>query len=278
MALLQCALALKWFRQSQVGGNEDGMVSRIGLQHWRSRMHFMRLVLANAALCFFATCAMAQEAGPVDTKPADAKVAEVASTEEVKGDAKQSDASHDEHGHGHEIDPTHANMSDVGEDPAEFRADKAIATLIVFGALLALLTAFAWKPIAAGLEKRERTILTNIKNAEQASKDAAAKLVEYETKLAAAAQEAQRIVADARKDAEAAGQRLLTAAQEEAARQRDRAVAEIDSAKRVALNELAERSTDVAMTLASRIVGREVKAGDHQGMIQDMLNQMPSKN
>lgn len=263
--------------QNRVGGHEVGLVSRIGSQHWRSRMHFMRLVLANATLCFFAACAVAQDAGSADNKPADAKVAEVASTEEVKGDAKQAEASHDD-GHGHEIDPTHANMSDVGEDPAEFRADKALATLVVFGALLALLTAFAWKPIAAGLEKRERTILTNIKNAEQASKDAAAKLVQYEAKLAAAAQEAQQIVADARKDAEAAGQRLLTAAQEEAARQRDRAVADIDSAKRVALNEIAERSTDIAMTLASRVVGREVKAGDHQSMIQDMLNQMPSKN
>ena len=177
-----------------------------------------------------------------------------------------------------EIDPTHSNMTDVGEDPAEWRSEKAIATLIVFGLLLLGLTAVAWKPIAEGLEKRERSIAANIRNAEQASKDAAAKLVEYEAKLAAAAQEAQRIVAEARKDAEVAGQHLLTSAQEEAARQRDRAVADIESAKRVALNELAQQSTEVAMTLAQRIVGREVKASDHQGMIQDMLKQLPSNN
>ncbi len=241
-------------------------------------MHLMRLVLAIAALSVFSVSAIAQDDGAGKAAPK----AEVSDSAEVKAAGKEpADAAkgHDDHGHGeHEIDPTHSNMTDVGEDPAEWRADKAIATLIVFGVLLALLSAFAWKPIAAGLEKRERTILANIKNAEQAAKDAAAKLVEYEAKLSAAAQEAQQIVAEARKDAEAAGQRLLAAAQEEAARQRDRAVADIDSAKRVALNELAERSTDVAMTLASRIVGREVKAGDHQGMIQDMLKQMPSKN
>ena len=241
-------------------------------------MHLMRFMLANVALCLLGTVSFAQDATPAAAESA--KVAEVTSSEEIKDVKKE--AAHDDHGdHGHgehEIDPTHANMSDVGEDPSELRTDKAIATLIVFGALVALLGAFAWKPIAEGLEKRERTILSNIKNAEQAAKDATAKLAEYEAKLAAAAQEAQQIVADARKDAEAAGQRLLASAQEEATRQRDRAVADIDSAKRVALNELAERSTDVAMTLASRIVGREVKAGDHQGMIQDMLKQMPSKN
>jgi F-type H+-transporting ATPase subunit b len=205
-----------------------------------------------------------------------------AQDDKVKAEASKvaevaSDEKHDEHAE-HEIDPTHSNMTDVGEDPAEWRSEKAIATLIVFGLLLLGLTAVAWKPIAEGLEKRERSIAANIKNAEQASKDAAAKLVEYEAKLASAAQEAQQIVADARKDAEAAGQRLLASAQEEAARQRDRAVADIESAKRVALNELAQQSTEVAMTLAQRIVGREVKAGDHQGMIQDMLKQLPSNN
>ncbi len=227
----------------------------------------LRLIslFASAALAMFAFTLV----GPAQDKKPDAEVAKEA---EVTPTSKQ--AGHNSH----EIDPTHANMTDVGEDPAEWRSEKAIATLIVFGLLLLGLTAFAWKPIAEGLEKREKSIAANIANAEKASKDAAAKLVEYEAKLAAAAQEAQQIVADARKDAEAAGQRLLTSAQEEAARQRDRAVADIESAKRVALNELAQQSTEVAMTLAQRIVGREVKAGDHQGMIQDMLKQLPSKN
>ncbi len=150
--------------------------------------------------------------GAQDSKAEVAKEADIAS-------AAKSDQKHDDHGHGeHEIDPTHSNMTDVGESPAEWRSEKAIATLIVFALLLMGLTTFAWKPIAEGLEKRERSIAANIKNAEQASKDAASKLVEYEAKLAAAAQEAQQIVADARKDAEAAGQRLLVSAQEEAAR------------------------------------------------------------
>jgi len=225
--------------------------------------------LAVIALAFLVSSLSvnAQDGKAEATKEADVAPA-------VKSDSKHDDTEHAKH----EIDPTHSNMTDVGESPAEWRSEKAIATLIVFGLLLVGLTTFAWKPIAAGLEKRERSIAANIKNAEQASKDAAAKLVEYEAKLAAAAQEAQQIVADARKDAEAAGQRLLVSAQEEAARQRDRAIADIESAKRVALNELAQQSTEVAMTLAQRIVGREVKAGDHQGMIQDMLKQLPSNN
>lgn len=199
-----------------------------------------------------------------------AEEAEVKSEQQVAGS----------HGndHGHEYDPTHVNMSDNAENPAEWRGEKAIATLIVFGCLLAGLSAVAWKPIREGLEKREKSIANNIANAESASQQAMQKLREYEARLSSAAVEAQQIIAGARKDAEAAGQRLITSAQEEAARQRERAVADIESAKAQALNEIAGKSTDLAMSLASRIVGREVNPSDHQSMIQDMLSKLPSRN
>jgi F-type H+-transporting ATPase subunit b len=178
----------------------------------------------------------------------------------------------------HTKDPTTGNMTDMAEDPSEWRSEKAIATLIVFGCLLGGLMLVAWKPIKDGLDKREQMIADNIANAEKSSQVALAKLKEYEAKLTSANSEAQQILTDARKDAEATGQRLIAAAQEEAARQRERAVAEIESAKTVALNELAQKSTDVAMTLAGRIIGREVRADDHQSMIQEMLAKLPSKN
>lgn len=182
------------------------------------------------------------------------------------------------HGHGHDFDPTHMNLSDRAEDPSEWRSDMAIASLIIFTLLLTGLATVAWKPISEGLQKREKTIANNIANAERASQEAMAKLREYEAKMAAATTEAQKILADARKDAEAAGQRLISQAQEEAARQRQRAVAEIDSAKSVALSELAEKSTDIAMSLAGRVIGREIRPEDHQSMIQDMLAKLPSNN
>lgn len=196
--------------------------------------------------------------------------------EEQGGD---SHAEEHEAGHGeHELDPSHMNLSDSGEDAASWRTDKAIASLIVFGLLLLGLNAVAWKPISEGLAKREKTIASNIANAEQASKEAMEKLASYESKIASANEEAQKILADARKDAEASGQRLVAAAQEEAAKQRERAVVEIETAKQVALGELSEKSTDMAISLAKRIVGREVNPSDHQNLIQDMLSNLPSRN
>jgi F-type H+-transporting ATPase subunit b len=207
-------------------------------------------------------------------------VAEVADSAAV-ADAHSASSGHsDKHSdaHGQHFDPTHANLSDSAEDPAEWRSDLAIASLIIFGCLLAGLSMFAWKPISTGLERREKSIANNIANAERASQEAMSKLREYEAKLAAASAEAQQIVSDARKDAESVGQRLVEASQEEAAKLRDRAVADIESAKSAALSELAQKSTDLAVTLAGRVIGREVKASDHQSLIQDMLSKLPSRN
>lgn len=178
----------------------------------------------------------------------------------------------------HDNDPTHGNLSDARWEIVDFRTDIAFFTAVVFLLLLAGLYATAWKPIMGGLEKRERRIAENIAQAEQASEQASQKLAEYEQQLAAAQEEAQQIVAEARKDAEAAGQKLIASAQEESVRLKERATQDIESAKRVALGELAHQSSDVAMSLAKRVVGREVKAEDHQGLIQEMLSKLPSNN
>ena len=86
------------------------------------------------------------------------------------------------------------------------------------------------------------------------------------------------MIASARKDAESAGQRILAEAQQEASRQKDRALADIESAKVAALSELGARSTDIAFSLARGVVGRELKQADHQQLIQESLKGMASRN
>ncbi|MCR9296190.1 MAG: F0F1 ATP synthase subunit B [bacterium] len=241
--------------------------------------------MAIALCCFAFNLCLAQQSesgsGAVD--------AEISESTDAAEESHASEDHADEHGaaHGgehdlehqlHQSDPTHGNISDATMELVSFRSDKALFSAIVFLLLLAGLYFTAWKPILEGLEKRERHIADNILHAEQASQSADAKLAEYEAKLASASEEAQLIVAEARKDAEATGQKLIASAQEESARIRERATADIESAKRVALGELADESAEVAMALAKRIVGREVKAEDHQGLIQEMLAKLPSNN
>jgi F-type H+-transporting ATPase subunit b len=181
-------------------------------------------------------------------------------------------------GHHEDMDLTHANAAADMEVPNSIRADKTLFSLVVFGLLLVGLYLLAWKPITEGLGKREADINGLIAKTQKASEEAADKLKQYELQLQTAAQEAQNVIAQARRDGEASAQRIIAEAQNEAIRRRDQAIAEIDSAKRAAISDLSNKSTDLAFSLAKRIVGRELRKEDHQQLIQDVLNQLPSKN
>ena len=181
-----------------------------------------------------------------------------------------------ESGHHDPYDRNHANASRSIASPDEFKADAAIATLVIFLLLMAVLTKVAWKPIAHGLEAREKGILDKIEQARLAAEKATEQLQQYEAKLAAATQEAQQIVGEARKTAETAKEKILADAQALAQREREKAVADISTAKNQALREIAEKSVDTAIGLARNIIRREVRPGDHEQLIQDALKQFPN--
>ena len=175
-------------------------------------------------------------------------------------------------------DPTHANASSEMANPLELRTDFAIFSLLVFLALLAVLYALAWKPLMKGLDLREKLISGQVEEARAASEQAAAKLKEYETKLAEAAVQAQDMVVQAKRDAEHVAERIKTEAQSNAERLLDRARSEIETAKQSALSELSLKSTDIAFGLARKVIGRELKTSDHEQLIKDALGRLPSGN
>jgi F-type H+-transporting ATPase subunit b len=188
------------------------------------------------------------------------------------------EAAHHDAGHHDPHDLAHGDGSSQLKAPLELRFDLAIATLIIFLLLAAILAKFAWAPIAAGLEKREQTIAKQIADAEHASAMAAKQLQEYERKLAAATEEARAIVGQARQDALTAKDRIVAEAQAAAAKERDRAVADITTAKNQALQEIAQKSVSTAISLASNIIRREVKPEDHDKLIHESLQKFSSLN
>ncbi len=209
------------------------------------------------------------------------------SDEEGSDDAGADDATA-----GHETpdqegdDGAHHDLTDLGHqnatpaiaDPSEIKSDLAIWTVVVFLCLLTLLGKFAWGPIMDGLDRREASIATAIDEAKQAAAKGAEQLKEYEAKLAAVGDETREILAQARKDAEAAGERIVAEAQEAAGRERDKAIADISAAKNSALQDITERSVDLAVSMAGRMIQRQMTPGDRAGLIREALDQLPNQN
>ena len=94
--------------------------------------------------------------------------------------------------------------------------DLALWTAVVFLCLLAILWKFAWGPLAAALDRRERGIADQIAEAEAANQKAKDVLADYQQKLADAKDEVRGILDQGRRDAEKLGRELLDKAKEEA--------------------------------------------------------------
>jgi F-type H+-transporting ATPase subunit b len=163
-------------------------------------------------------------------------------------------------------------------NPLTFDPDLAWFTLVVFVLLLLILTKFAWKPLMAGLDQRERTMANMIDEAKRNHEEAAQKLLAYEQKLATAAAEAHEVLVQARRDAATAGEKMLEAARADANRERLRALADIETAKNTAVQQIAEQSANLAFALARKLIHKELRPEDHTALIRESLEQFPSEN
>lgn len=181
-----------------------------------------------------------------------------------------------EHHDGYDL--SHQNAGPKLEDPSEFKSDLAIWTFVVFLCLLGLLLKFAWRPIIDGLEKRERSIAAMVEDARQSADRAAETLRQYEARLAAAGDEARGMMAQAKREADAAREQIVAQAQAAAQRERQRAVADIEQAKNSALQEMTQKSVELAVLMAGQMVRRELTREDHSRLIREALDQLPNRN
>ena len=193
------------------------------------------------------------------------------------GDDGHGDSHGGGHGHGHGHDESnlvHGNASTGLKDILEFKPDLAVFSLLVFTLLVLALWKFAFGPIISGLNAREQNIQSQIATAKEAAGKAEAMLADYEAKLANAANEANEIVAEGRRDAETTRDRIVAEAEEAAQREKERAINEIEIAKNAALQAVAEQATDMAVGLAGDIIGSELDRDDHEQLIQQALSNL----
>lgn len=160
----------------------------------------------------------------------------------------------------------------------QFDAGSAIVNIAIFLIVLVVLSKFVWPVILNGLEQRDQKIRAELEGAHQANSDAKSLLASYQTQLAEASNQVQKMLADAKQSSEKERQRIVAEAREEAETHRKRTLADIDQAKKVAISELAEKTADMAISAARQIVSRELKADDHADLIRQSLEQLPSKN
>jgi F-type H+-transporting ATPase subunit b len=155
--------------------------------------------------------------------------------------------------------------------PSAMKADLALWTAVVFLCVLAILARFAWKPLMAGLDKREQGIADQIAQAEAANQQAKELLAEHQRKLAAAGDEVRALLEQGRRQSEQLGRELMDKAKQDAKAEQERALRQIDAAADAAMGKLADQSAALAVELAGKIVRAELKPRDHAQLIEQAV-------
>ncbi len=147
-----------------------------------------------------------------------------------------------------------------------------------FVILMFLLKHFAWGPISDILKKREDKIANDLDSAEQSRIKAAKMEQEREQQLLASRSDAADIIKNAKESGELSRQNILKDTQEEVARLKSKAQADITLERDSALNSVKDDVADLSLQIAAKILNKELSPEMHESLINQYIEGLGSSN
>lgn len=144
--------------------------------------------------------------------------------------------------------------------------------------LYLVLRKILFHPIKNMIDSRQKEIDDMYESAEK-DRDAAKEMREsYEQKLESATEESEEILRSAQRRALLREEEILKQAEEEARRTRERAEEQIALEKRQAMNDIKDEVSVIAIAIAEAVVARDVKADEHEKLIDGFIDTMGDRN
>jgi F-type H+-transporting ATPase subunit b len=157
----------------------------------------------------------------------------------------------------------------VQPDPGLF-----IWTILTFLVLLGLLAKFAWRPLLKALEARQEAIKKSLEDADRAKEELARMQQESAKILDQARVEADSILSRTRSDADRLREELKVRAKEEADTMIRNAEQQIQLQTRQALQQIRNEVGDIAVTIASKLLERNLNNEDNDRLVRETLRQL----
>jgi len=149
-----------------------------------------------------------------------------------------------------------------------------IAQLLNLFIQVMLIKKFLFKPIRNVLQKRKEMADAEIAEATKAKEEAESLKNEYEASMKTARDKANEIVATAQKAATQQSEEIIKEANAQAISIKSKAERDIEQERRKAVNEIKDEIGDMAMEIAGKVIERELKASDHEKLIDDFINKV----
>ncbi|MGC8643599.1 MAG: F0F1 ATP synthase subunit B [Isosphaeraceae bacterium] len=161
-------------------------------------------------------------------------------------------------------------------NPMEIQPALAIWTVVVFVGLLWVLKRFAWGPLSQALHQREEHLEHCLLQTEKARNESEQLLAEHRRLMAQADDRIRALLDKAQKDAQASADEIIKTAQAEAEAARDRVQREISTARDQALAEIWSQTANVAVSVAGRVLSRELDENEHRRLLDLAIKELPS--
>ena len=152
-----------------------------------------------------------------------------------------------------------------------------IWTILVFVVLLTLLKKFDWGPLIAALEERQEGIRKSLDDAAQARKELEQVQSDAEAILVKARAEADSILSETRSDAAKVRDDLRQQAQNEAQSIVQNAERQIQLETDRAVLQIREEAVELSLSIASKLIRRNLTKEDNQALIDEALQQVESR-
>ena len=149
-----------------------------------------------------------------------------------------------------------------------------ILFLIVFVVAGLLLKKYAWEPILNALEEREGNIAQSLENAEKIANEMEKLDETCAARIAEADDQSKAIIVEARKGAGEAARVIEDKAREEAQILMENARRDIGTEQAKAQAELKSESTDLAVELASKILGDNLDEDKSRKLADQIIDQI----
>lgn len=148
----------------------------------------------------------------------------------------------------------------------------ALFTLLNTLTIIFVGTKFLFKPIMNMIAQRQKEIDDMYSDADAAKADATAMQAEYQARLNDAQATSDRIVKEAVARGQAREEEIIRQANADASAIMEKASADIAMEKKKALNDAKDEISDIAMAIAGKVVGRELKAADQSALVDEFID------
>ncbi|AIF53806.1 F0F1 ATP synthase subunit B [Pelosinus sp. UFO1] len=152
-----------------------------------------------------------------------------------------------------------------------------LAQIVNFLILVAILAKFAYKPLMQGLEDRQRKIADSIDSAERDRREAEQLKLEYKKQLVEVRAQAQAIVEKAEKVAEENKEEILKAARAESARILKSVQEEVARERELALAQLKGEVVALSMAAATKIMKEKMDSEANAAIVSDFIDKLDDK-